>query len=312
LDKKRPVYKRTCSISADGGSSTMTVFCFHWHFSKMCSGWWLGPKFGSQEEVYGHCPTASSAPPVKGWQIRSHGRRQHDPARFTAGSVDAPAAMLPSVEEAIASLDVRTLMGSVRARSQGAAAYFAHFNCLLHLEYLTEVTALRRRFTSRDGIALQKLGWCLTGLPVSHISVSTRSRRSSRGATDGEPTSCKVTLKLDGKVSFDRLRLKRGDSIILSETDPLRDKVADGSLVRSFYEQPRGLFLLRQLSSGGFAIRKLTVFLAAGSRAWRRSCCSRGDFPSSGLQHENVRRFWTDAFLEWAQLLSARRFMTCL
>jgi hypothetical protein len=135
LDKKRPVYKRTCSISADGGSSTMTVFCFHWHFSKMCSGWWLGPKFGSQEEVYGHCPTASSAPPVKGWQIRSHGRRQHDPARFTAGSVDAPAAMLPSVEEAIASLDVRTLMGSVRARSQGAAAYFAHFNCLLHLEY---------------------------------------------------------------------------------------------------------------------------------------------------------------------------------
>jgi hypothetical protein len=247
LDKKRPVYQRTCSISASGDSSTVTVFCFHWHFSKMCSGWWLGPKFGSQEEVYGHCPSASSTPPVKGWQIRSHGRRQHDPARFTVGSADTPAATLPSVEEAIASLDVRTLMGSVRARSQGAAAYFGHFNCLLHLEYLTEVTALRRRFTSRDGASLQKFGWCLMGLPVSHASTQ-RARRSSRGGTDGEPPSCKVTLKLDGGISFDRLRFKRGDSIILSETDPLIDKVADGSLVRSFWEQTMRFSAWNELS----------------------------------------------------------------
>jgi hypothetical protein len=53
---------------------------------------------------------------------------------------------------------------------------------------------------------------------------------------------------LDGGISFDRLRFKRGDSIILSETDPLIDKVADGSLVRSFWEQTMRFSAWNELS----------------------------------------------------------------
>ena len=35
------------------------ILCYWWRFSKVSSGWWLGPAVGRQEGLLGHCPRSA-------------------------------------------------------------------------------------------------------------------------------------------------------------------------------------------------------------------------------------------------------------
>ena len=110
----------------------------------------------------------------------------------------------------------------------GPAAYFGHFCTLLHLEFLTEVASVRRRVSGRPGGALQKAGWALIGLKVKQV---VPPKRPMRGRGREKEWGGKVTFHTPKGVSVERLRLKAGDSVVLSETSPLVDAASEGQVV---------------------------------------------------------------------------------
>lgn len=91
-----------------------------------------------------------------------------------------------------------------------------HFNALIHLEYLEELTGLKRRLQTRTVENLQKFGWALNNLQVSSVQ--------------SKKWGVVLKFKITGKIDLDRIRLKKGDCVILSKSSPLIDKVADGTL----------------------------------------------------------------------------------
>ena len=122
-----------------------------------------------------------------GWQIAQGqggqgGRRQADKVELlTKRQLEAKLA--PPVSSVVRDLDLAGLMGIVRARDGAAAAYFGHFNALLHLEYLVELEDMRRRVLRRPLDALVKSGWALGGLRVSPARMQSCSRHAYMHAT---------------------------------------------------------------------------------------------------------------------------------
>jgi len=252
-------------VEASTGASPPGVVCFYWRFSKMRVGWWLGATFGSKKGILGFNPSESRLPPSKGWQIRQPGaRRVADPVASFVREKEARRRLALPLEEVLKRLRLPALFGAIgpfprplpaadAAASEsrasldrgssaaevakhvrapalaGPAAYFGHFCTLLHLEFLTEVASVRRRVSGRPGGALQKAGWALIGLKVKQV---VPPKRPPRGRGRGrEEWGGKVTFHTPKGVSVERLRLRAGDSVVLSETSPLVDAASEGQVV---------------------------------------------------------------------------------
>ena len=218
------------------------MLCFFWKFSKVRVGWWLGKIFGSNESLVGFCPELSSTLPESGWHIEKESRRQSDPATFASDEALAIEAILTPipVAERINTLNktVSMFMGSVYAEDAATTAYFGHFSTLIHLEYLEDVSSMRRRL-KRDIAGLVKGGWAFGDLQETNRS----------------PKKSGVVLRFRSasKIDVSRTRFKKGDAVVLSKTNPIVDMVADGSVVdvkesavtialdkQSTWSQPKG------------------------------------------------------------------------
>lgn len=140
------------------------------------------------------------------------------------------------VVEALRRVDLSSLRGAVVAKDAACGKYFGHFCALLHLEYFTEVASVRRRISKRSGEELQRGGWALCGLEAQAVKGKGKGKegkgkekgKEGKGRREG----FQITLKMPSKamVDVERLRFKRGDSVILSATHPLRDRVGEGQV----------------------------------------------------------------------------------
>ena len=153
--------------------------------------------------------------------------RQEDPASFVGQE--------ELVVEALRRVDLANLRGAVVAKDAASAKYFGHFCALLHLEYFTEVAAVRRRTSKRSGEELQRGGWALCGLRAESVKGKGKGKDKGKDGKGkegkGRREGFQITLKMPkSKVDVERLRFKRGDSVILSATHPLRDRVGEGQV----------------------------------------------------------------------------------
>ena len=91
---------------------------------------------------------------------------------------------------------------------------------------------MRARF-ERGGALLSKQGWALTGLRATEVKPARAPRGKPRaGAPAARAQGGRVTFTLGrGGPGLERLRLRRGDSVVLSASDPLSDAVGEGTLV---------------------------------------------------------------------------------
>jgi hypothetical protein len=216
--------------------------CFFWQFgdSPKDAGWWFGAALGSKEGIVGFCPSDAPLPPAKGagWQLlpeRKGKRRTRDAqAGFKRATerrrpdevlADADAETpRPSAEEAVRRLDVNELLGCVFGTDERASRYFGHFGCALHLEFLEEILDVRRRLRSRTADSLKRVG--LMVAPVRAIKVVRFPARH------GGRHKLKVTFALPRKTVASELRLKKGECVLVSSSNPLVDSVGEGTLLQ--------------------------------------------------------------------------------
>ena len=250
-----PTYERRV-ITATG---EVRLLCFYWQYSgwagpdpvqqdadhdqigssakkkrrcaePVATGWWLGSQMGAKNGLAGMCKEGSNSelPPGTGWHLKNLTRPgqktfQSDPAGF----VDQERLQI----EALQRLDLTKLQGHVVSpKGPKCAGYFGHFCTLLHLEYLQEVATLRRRASRRSGEELERGGWALLGLRVRDVAERPAKGKGGKGAGKAQTSSFQMTLWLPPKTDIDKLRFRKGDSIILSATHPLQDRFAEGQL----------------------------------------------------------------------------------
>jgi len=162
------------------------------------------------------------------------------------GAVEAPPPQMPAKElpaqpatkdaadvqearEALSKVQPASLRGLVQVSSKEIGAYFGHFTALLHLEFIEELKALKKRL-QRDYDNLERFGWAASGLQVKFMNV-TKLSKSSKGALPGREGATKKTrlvFIIPSSMQIDRLRMRPGDSVLLSRTDPLKDYHAEG------------------------------------------------------------------------------------
>ena len=189
------------------------------------SGWWLGNQMGSRNGLVGRCGGNSELPPEADWHLKPFGYNAFlaDPGGF----VDQERLGI----EALQRLDLKSLQGHVVSpKGEPCARYFGHFCALLHLEYLEEVATLRRRTSRRSGEELERAGWALIGLRVREVMERQPKGKSGKGAGKGKAPGFQMSLFLSQHTDIDKLRFRKGDSVILSATHPLQDRFAEGQL----------------------------------------------------------------------------------
>lgn len=226
------------------------------------SGWWIGREVGG-DEVFGFSQSEANLPPEKGWQMVSDGGWVDDSAGFEVmpdepeekivekepEKKDAATKCEPKDSEmevaepdpdadpqesdaftALRGLDLVLLQGRVKHPNDELLRYFAHFCILLHIEFLAELSSVRRRLYTRSVQELTRIGLTLSNLQVCAVfayKTHTWSMLPGRKELGSE----KVAFIMPKNVDVEKLRLRRGDSIAISGTDPLTDKKAEGMIL---------------------------------------------------------------------------------
>ncbi|CAE7813430.1 unnamed protein product [Symbiodinium sp. CCMP2592] len=250
---QRPTYER----KVPAASGDMRLLCFFWEYSierergeqetqndagaagtakkkrrravTVQRGWWLGKRMGGAD-LMGKGKSKDSSelselPTEADWQLKPPGVEafQDDPGGF----VDQEQLGI----EALQRLNLSSLQGHVISpQGEHSARYFGHFCSLLHLEYLQEVATLRRRASRRSGEELERGGWALTGMRVRDVVERQAKGKGRKGSGKGTASGFQMFLWLPPNTDVDRLRFRKGDSIILSATHPLQDRLAEGQL----------------------------------------------------------------------------------
>lgn len=140
------------------------------------------------------------------------------------------AAEIQEARAALSKVQPEKLRGLVQAQDRQVGAYFGHFTSLLHLEFIEELKALKRRL-KRDYENLERFGWAVRELQVRDINVTQLSKNSNKGGLPGREGGTKRTrLRFDipWNLELERLRMRPGDSVLLSRSDPLKDFQAEG------------------------------------------------------------------------------------
>lgn len=230
LGHDRPVYKRTADETLD-----RDVFIYYIEGNTelvWMSGWWISFDEVASDGAVAYNPASTWGPPSSKWQVHAEGQRRPDPALLLPPEAEAKqlAARTPEeAEQALSQVGLAGLAGCLAARTPELAAYFGHFVTLLHLEHLTEIGQHRRRMLRHPPERLMKMGYALGDLQCT----TTYGRRETKNATlPGWPDRGTefVGFALPWGTDLERLRIKRGDSVILSRTDPFKDRVGEGSV----------------------------------------------------------------------------------
>lgn len=247
---ERPVYRRR--PNADG----LGPYLYFWREAASPNGaWCLAAELGARAtDLCGwHGNGAAQLPPVDGWQFYVEGRWQESSCAFlrdeapSASSPSAAVASSPSsaekekegeaaerAREALEAVDPASLRGWVKGRDEKTAAYFGHFCALLHIEFLVELGSMQRRLR-RPVDDLKRFGWTLDGLTVGQVQGRVQAPKKSSGGLPGktETGTVRVSFALGPGPRATFLRMRNGDSVLLSRTNPLRDLVAEGTVAEA-------------------------------------------------------------------------------
>ncbi|CAE7495639.1 upf1, partial [Symbiodinium natans] len=202
------------------------------------------------------------SPPCLGWKaILEDGSFQEDPGGFLHKQVglgqgiglrEVPRPQLPVAEgqpaaagmpasravdakaarKSLERLDLTQLRGHLSCPDPCVAEYFGHFVVLAHLEHLADISSIKRRRERSSADQLVRWGYALNGMKV----LSTFGRKEAGGKNRILPGWEDVGLEMAamqlpmGGVDLDRMRLRRGDSVTISLTDPLQDRLAEGTI----------------------------------------------------------------------------------
>ncbi|CAJ1350164.1 unnamed protein product [Effrenium voratum] len=151
-----------------------------------------------------------------------------DTARRGGSKADARLA-----KEALECLDLKQLRGHISCPDPCVAEYFGHFVVLAHLEHLADVSSIKRRRERSSADQLVRWGYALSGLKLlSTFGRKEAGGRQNRILPGWEDTGTEMAaLQLPmGSMDMDRMRIRRGDSVTISGTDPLQDKLAEGTI----------------------------------------------------------------------------------
>lgn len=234
LKHNRPVYMK----ATDSGVDETDVYIYYWvdePDKPWLTGWWFGFEVGG-EDVLAYNAGSGLTPPRQRWQVLVDGQRRADPGTFYApGEAEAAASTSAGrdpdeAERALSRLNLASLQGALTGRTPELAAYFGHFVVLLHLEHLAEVGVYRRRLLRHPVDRLLRMGYSLHGLRCFAIY---GRRGSKKGLLPGwsDKGAEFVAFGAPAGLDPDHLRFRKGDSVILSRTDPLQDRIAEGTLV---------------------------------------------------------------------------------
>jgi len=184
------------------------------------SGWWFSRNNCGGMELAWNAREAKG-PPSGGWFVIRERSKLPDPLRILDPSmpVDVNKSRSAEAQRAVENVDAGKLRGRLITpdKKQAAGEYFGHFCALMHLEHLEELRQIKRRMQRLPEMELIRLGWALDGLPCTGVFGRREPKKTSLIGWE-DPGSEMGALALPPMVSFDRLKFKRGDSVMISES----------------------------------------------------------------------------------------------
>jgi len=133
-------------------------------------------------------------------------------------------------QEALSIVQPGELRGLVKGfRNTALQAYFGHFATLLHLETLYELQISHKRL-QRPIEALERTGMTIRDLCVLDISTRPLSKVKSGSlpGRDAENKKTRIVFKLPSSTGATSMKMRSGDSVLISRTDPSQDLLAEG------------------------------------------------------------------------------------
>lgn len=209
------------------------------------------------------------SPPCSGWQAVYHdGSKEDDPGGFVQqvtvpttstgadvnGSPPTTSAMpgtdVRAARQALEFLDLTQLRGHISCSDSCVAEYFGHFVVLAHLEHLADVSSIKKRRERSSADQLVRWGYALSDLKIlstfGRREVGNRQGRILPGWDDIGTEMAAMQLPMNN-VDVDRMRIRRGDSVTISTTDPLQK--GDVRILRHRGFQPPPVGFLDQFFS---------------------------------------------------------------
>lgn len=184
------------------------------------NGWWFSRNTTNGEGLAWNARETKGAPAGGWFVIRDRGKLP-DPIRIVDPSQAGEANKSRSSEakRAITALDPNKLRARIATHdgSVAAAEYFGHFCMLMHLEHMEELRQIKRRTQRTSDGELQRLGWCLDGLPCTGVFGRRDPKRETMIGWE-DPGSEMGALVLPPSTTFERLKFKRGDSVTIAES----------------------------------------------------------------------------------------------
>jgi len=183
-------------------------------------GWWLSRDNCGGEGLAWNA-RETKGPPTGGWFVIRDRAKLPDPIRIVDPSKahESTKSRRHEAQRAIQGLDPNRIRARIQThdKMEAAADYFGHFCMLMHLEHMEELRQIKRRTQRLPEMELQRLGWCLDGLPCTGVF----GRREPKKVTIigwEDPGSEMGALALPPSTTFERLKFKRGDSVTISES----------------------------------------------------------------------------------------------
>jgi len=199
-------------------------------------GWWMSRDSCSGQGLAWNA-RETKGPPTGGWFVIRDRTKLPDPVRIVDPSKAGETKVSRRKEalDAMGKVHPDRIKGRLQChdKSVEAAEYFGHFCMLMHLEHMEELRQIKRRTQRLPEAELQRLGWCLDGLPCT--SVFGRREPKQKAILIGweDPGSEMGSLCLPPTTQFDRLKFRRGDSITISES---RQQVRKGEAMEKLGE----------------------------------------------------------------------------
>eukprot|EP00913_Durusdinium_trenchii_P009097 g8552.t1 len=204
----------------DDDDITIEVMVIHYKQDRkgINTGWWISKNTPTGPGLAWN-GRDTKGPPTGGWFVIRDRQKLPDPVFIIDPKQASDDAWLPSGARSLEQLDGNRLKGRLLTPDKNvmSSEYFGHFCMLMHLEHMEELRQIRRRTETMQDAELQRLGWTLDGLPCIGI-FGRRDPKKNTIIGWEDPGSEMGTLQLPPNTQFDRLKFKRGDSVIISES----------------------------------------------------------------------------------------------
>jgi len=240
---RKPVYKKM-----EGAADRNPVYAYYYEpefgaapkagdAEEWKAGWYIGTEVGGGGNTYAYCDEAKSElPPMfANWHI--YGGKKGESEELLGfervsqvkGS-DSKILEWEEAQKSLSEINLDLLPGRVVDSDPDATKYFCHFFILLHLEQLAEVAGFRGRFGFRSAKELASFGIAL--IDTEYDSKWGFTEEGRRMPLPGWPDvgAEKVAFKLPRELDLEKFSIKRGESCLISRGDPLKSRIAEGSV----------------------------------------------------------------------------------